>query len=483
MASPVVLGYKVFSEHTLNGYDMRDGVSPYSIEKLPYYRVKVNQNGDVVLNEDAPIVKCVFGRFRRRDPQCRDIYDITGLNCSSIAFASEFLERTVLRKMTFAHRPDESYNFSKGKEIPEGMTAEEIDTAFLKSLEYNGAEVDTFIKSRHKEEKEKRVQQKPTSLDDNNSMNLLISPSLRPTIPEQVKSIYTHEKPIVNFHENHFLQFDPASKHQTPPTLYALTENSEYWAHIGENRGKYKAVTVFSHRLSRQNLFNEWIKTKVLPDVYTEHPTDFKEAYESHAGDKSVFVTDCQSLTDRWVTDLKDEQEDRIYVNFMSQIPSTQQVATGPGTMFASPSLTTILKDHPRSMQVFQGKVAAHVLHNKELTLNALPINCFTLRHKPVCEIGIVGETEHIWEKGNPENGDYLSIWVDHDGRVSGIRTVGLKEQKTALVLHEAMLMGCVPKKHRFFTDPTQWELLYQTVSKRLNSNFSKPKTPTINRR
>lgn len=480
MASPVVLSFKIFSEHTLNGYDMRDGVSPYSIEKLPNYKVKVQDNGDIVLDEDAPIVKCVFGRFRRRDRECGQIYDITGLNCASIAFACEYLERSVLRKMTFAHRPDESYHFSRGKEIPEGMTAEEIDAKFLGAIEYNGAEVETFVKSKIREKKEKRVQNRPNTLDDTCTMNFLVSPSLKPSIPEQVKAVYTHNKPIVSFHENNFLHFEPASKH---PTLYAMTENSEYWAQIGENRSKYKAVTVFSHRLAKQNLFNEWVKTRVLDNVFTEHSTDFKEAYESQPSDQSVFVSDCQSLNDKWISDFKDEEEQRIYVNFMSQIPIHQQVATGPGTMFASPSLSTILKDHSRSMQVFQGKVAAHVLHNKEMTLNVLPINCFTLRHKPVCEIGIVGETEHIWEHGKPDNGDYLSIWVDQDGRVEGIRTVGHKEQKKALILHEAMLMGITPKKHRFFTDPAQWDLLQKLVTHRLNNGLLKSKTPSMNRR
>lgn len=479
--TPTVLGLKVFSEHTLVSYDMRDGESTHSIERLPFYKVQVLKNGDIVMDEDGPIVRCVFGPFIPRTTTIFKEFDVIGLNHASISFASEILRTTALKSMIFAHRPDEVFEISQGKHLPDGMTAEEINDYFLKSLQYNGAEVETFFKRRMREEKAKKSTKEPVSMDDVYKLNLILSPSLSNGIPSDLRSSYTSSKPIVNFNNNHFRDLQIEGNSQ--PSLFAFTENPEFWTHIAERRDDFSEVTVFSGRLSRQTVFNDWVKHKVLEKIFIEHPSDFKSAYQTNLSPSSVFAVDSQYLKGHWVKDFKDDDLDRIYINFLCQTRNSGVNAIGPGTAYANPHLTKLLTDHPKSTQVHQGVVAAKIMKGKEATLNILPFSCFSYKQRPICELGIVGQADSVWEIGDPEQGDYFGLWVDKTGKIEGIQTVGIKEQKRALLLQEAILLGCLPKKPRFWTDKQQWQLLEQTVLRRLLKAGERPKFPTINRR
>lgn len=481
MVKPVVIGYKIYSEHTLIGYDMRDGESTHSIERLPYYMVEVLKDGSIVLEEDAPIVRCVFGPFKVRSRHTFAVQDVTGLNYAAIAYASQMQRYKQFYALVFAHRPDEKFSISQGKVLPEGVTAAEIDEAFMKELQYSGEEIESFYNRRMLEEKTKRSEPTPVSMDDIPDLNMMISPSLSNTVPETLKPVYTPSKPLVHFNEYSFVNAKFTDKPQ--PALFALTENPEYWMQIADRREEFSDVTLFSSRLARQTIFNEWVKTKVLEKIFLEHPTDFKEAYVNQPESSSVFAVDSQTLEGEWVKDFLEDNQDRIYVNFLSRMKGTGISAIGPGTMYANPALTRVLKDHPRTSQVHQGIIAAQQTRELEATLNEVPFNCFIFRNKPVCEFGIVGQSDSIWEVGDPEQDDYLGLWVDKTGRVQGMQVVGTKEQRKALLLQEAMLMGCIPKKHRFFADQAQWDLLEAEVTKRVHRAEKKPKFPTANRR
>ena len=481
LTKPVAVGFKLFSEHTLLGYDMRDGESDSSIERLPVYKVDVLKTGDIVLAEDSPIVRCLYGPFMPRTDKFFKEYDVTGLNPGAVAFASEVLRSTPLRRMVFAHRPDEKFEISQGKLLPEGMKASDIDAEFMEALQYEGAEVESFFKRKLREEKTKRIRDEPVSMDDGSQFELLLSPSLSNAVPKEVKPVYQANKPIVNFHDNHFLNL--GLPENSSLALFALTERPEFWAQIANRRQEFTSVSLHSSKISRKSVFNDWMKDQVLRNIFVAHPTDFKDAYQSQQPHTSVFAVDSQELAGNWIQDFKDDKHDRVYVNFISETQSPGLCAVGPGTMYANPVLTRLLRDHPKSTQVFQGKAVAKRMHSLETTLSNLPVNCFTYNQKPVCELGIVGEGESVWEVGHPEQGDYLGLWIDKRGRVEGVQVVGTKEQRKALLLHEAMLLGCMPKKPLFFADQAQWDMLDRVVTQRLNKAAQRPKNPTVNRR
>ena len=474
MDDPIIIEHKIHSNHTLFEYDLVTGETKFSLDWLPVYQVKI-VDGVIVAAENFPIVPSVLPGPKKPESGDYNNYLLMGDNCGTALLTNFIRFKGDSGKINIFKRKNESFSYSKGKKLPPGVSAEEIDNEFYKKMYVRIIEYDRILETVQLDFQ--HINDFTIFFEQNGKKEsimfsyLFASGSHAPGIP---KDFLAHGiDPQYLF----YLRKSPLSSMGLPPGNQkpVLHLQSDVLVHIkeaAERRNDFSAIYLYSDLHQPREVLAEWLDSKF--GIVIKPRKDFAAQYGSfsHNVDSHIFATDSQDSTffeeASLVSDTPFTGEN--YHTLKCNFSGSCRFLYGLGSFYPVAVMNGYRRTTLDNEVVNQAYVLGRNLFNFGDVIKDLPIDVAEIDG---IKVGVLGEFSNCdvlhqeWEGGDSE---LMELCIGKMGHFKGAKGVGKGTMKKILLLRYANRFSQMPKYQKYWLNKDLYQDLEPLIEFKLEN-------------